>query len=316
MDTRRTTPPGPLDPQLAAFNQARAAAAARLPDPYRSPLDIARQAVEDAQVPLAAGGPRMHASSDRWLVIPGRRIQVRLHLPTAAPKLPVLVFLHGGGWVWNSIDTHDRVARETAARGGIAVVAPDYALAPEYPFPHALRECVAVVRWLRAHGHEWGLDGSRIAIGGDSAGGNLALGTALALRDAGEPLLRGALLNYAPLDPSLNTDSYRRFSAQQERMAWYWAQYLQATARQPAPTAAPTRAELHGLPPLRIQVGELDALIDENLALAERARASGIDTELTVYPGMTHAFLRAVGHVDMAARALDEGAAWLRRVLA
>ena len=305
-----------LDVQLAAFNQKRAAATAQYPDPYKSPLDVARRSIEAAQGTLATGGPRMARTEERWLVIPGRRILVRLHYPTESAGLPALIFLHGGGWVWNSIDTHDRVAREYAVRANVVVIAPDYSLAPEYPFPTALNECVAVVRGLRDAAGSLHLDGDRIAIGGDSAGANIALAAALALRDAGDPPLRGALLNYPPLDPTLQSASYQTFSAQLGRMAWYWGQYLQRPVDRQHPYAAPLLAALAGLPPLRIQVGDLDALVDENIELARLAGQAGVDTELAVYPGMTHAFLRAVGEIDRASEAVQAASDWLIRVLA
>jgi len=306
---------GKMDPQLRAFNDYRERLAAQYPDIYKSPLQVARRSIELAQATFNEGGPRMFKTEDRWMVIPGRRILVRVHYPTNAPNLPVVVFLHGGGWVWNSIDTHDRVAREYAARAGVAVISPDYVSAPEYPFPAALNECVAVVRWVRENGTTWNLDGSRVAIGGDSAGANLSLATVLAMRDAGDEMLRGALLNYPPLDPELETDSYTRYPQQRPRMTWYWAQYLQQQTDRKNPLAAPSLARMDGLPPLRFSVGEIDALVDENVALAKRALAAGNETEIEVYPGMNHSFLRAVGHVDTTDRAIQAGADWLARRL-
>ena len=304
-----------LDAQLHTFNEQRKQAAAAYPDLFKSTLDIARRSNEAAQAGMNVGGPLMHESHDRWMTIPGRRILTRIHYPTAERRLPALVFLHGGGWVWGSIDTHDRIAREYAARAGVAVVAPDYALAPEYPFPTALNECMAVVRWISENGAAWNLASDRIAVGGDSAGANLALAVALALRDAGERTIRGVLLNYAPLDPSLNSETYARFPQQKKRMSWYWEQYLQSYENRLNPLAAPQLANLEGLPPLRILVGDQDALAGENIVLAKRAQAAGTQTEIAVYRGMTHAFLRAVGHVDMAEEAIETSSSWLGRVL-
>lgn len=318
-EDRTQAPETYLDPQMKEFLRLSAAAAAAYPNTYEVPLNEARAAIEAAQRPTAEGGPKMHLTQDRWMDIGGRRMQVRYHQPTAATGGPVFVFLHGGGWTWNSIDTHDRVAREYAARTGFTVLAPDYAMAPEYPFPIPVQECVRVVEWLAANGSEWGVDGSRIAIGGDSAGANLALGTCMILRD--KPACpRGALLNYGAYEPRYDRDSHRwlgesTLSPQTWKMKWFWHSYLQADDTDDW-RAAPLRGSLADLPPLRIQCGQLDILCDENRALAEAAQKAGTEAEFTLYPGVTHGFLRAVGHVEIAARAMQDGSDWLRKVLA
>jgi acetyl esterase len=131
------------------------------------------------------------------------------------------VYFHGGGWVWANVDTHDRMTREYAAAGPVAVVSVDYALSPEAKFPQAPEECAAVVRFVSAHGAEWGLDPARILVGGDSAGGNLALATALLLRDEGGPALTGVLANYPVSDSRFDTPSYRESRWRRRRSpAW------------------------------------------------------------------------------------------------
>lgn len=232
-----------------------------------------------------------------------------------------MIYIHGGGWVWNSIDTHDRLMREYAAAAGCAVVGPDYALSPEAPFPQALEECAAVVRWVATRGSEWGLDPSRIVIGGDSAGGNLAAGVALLLRETDPALaLRGLLVNYGVLDGRLDTPSYEEFCEgyflTREKMRFYWECYAPRPADRLNPLASPLRADLRGLPPVLIHVAELDVLSSENLAMAERLRAAGVPVELEVFKGTIHGFLRALGHVGAASRAVAAAGEWLRRVLA
>ncbi|MBW8269014.1 alpha/beta hydrolase [Caldovatus sp. SYSU G05006] len=311
------------DPEMAAFQALMEERGKRYPPPRLAPpLDQGRAVTEALNLPLAEGGPRMAESADRWLPIRGRRLLCRLHRPTAgAGPLPVLVYLHGGGWVWNSVDTHDRLMREYAAAAGCAVVGPDYALSPEATFPQALEECAAVVRWVAALGAEWGLDGARVALGGDSAGGNLAAGAALLLRETDPALaLRGLLINYGVLDSRLDTPSYREFAEghvlTREKMAFYWECYAPRPADRLNPLAAPLRADLGGLPPTLVHIAELDVLASENLAMVEKLRAAGVPVESTVFRGTVHGFLRALDHVGAARRAVAEAGAWLRRVLA
>ena len=159
----------------------RQEARATEPDPS---LDVQRRAADAAALADRAGGPAMADSRDRWVLARGRRVQCRVHRPRAGAALPALVFLHGGGWVFCSLDTHDRLMRELAAAGDVAVVGVDYALSPEAVFPQAAEECAAVFRQVLAEAAAWGLDPRRLVLGGDSAGGNLAFAAALLLRDA------------------------------------------------------------------------------------------------------------------------------------
>lgn len=314
-----------LDPEMRAFNAMMEQRAARLP-PIRLtlPFDEPRALTEALNLPLAEGGPAMAESSDRWLPVRGRRLLCRFHRPVAAERLPVLVYLHGGGWVWNSVDTHDRLMREYAAAAGCAVIGPDYALSPEAVFPQAIEECAAVLRWVAARGTEWGLDPSRLVHGGDSAGANLALGVVLMLRDAGAlPPLSGLLLNYGVFDSRPDTPSYREFATgyglTRERMEFYWRCYAPREADRAHPYAAPLRADLAdlaGLPPCLLHIAELDVLASENRAMAERLRAAGVAVTEEIFPGTVHGFLRAVGHVGAARRAVAQAGEWLHARLA
>jgi acetyl esterase len=310
------------DPEMLAFQALMEAEAAKLPPVSLAlPLDHARALTEALNIPLAAGGPAMAESADRWLPIRGRRLQCRLHRATAAPTLPVLVYIHGGGFVWNSIDTHDRLMREYAAAAGCAVLGPDYALSPEAPFPQALEECAAVIRWVATQGAAWGLDAGRIVIGGDSAGANLAIAAALLLRESDPALkIRGLLLNYGVFDADLDTPSYREFAAgyflTRDKMRFYFDCYLPVLTDRFNPLASPLRADLKGLPPCLLHIAELDVLASENLAMGERLRAAGVAVQQAVFPGTAHGFLRSLNHVGAARRAAAEGGAWLARVLA
>jgi acetyl esterase len=208
--------------------------------------------------------------------------------------------------------------RAYAAAAGCAAVGPDYALSPEAPFPQALEECAAVVRWVAEHGADWGLDPTRIVVGGDSAGGNLAMATALLLRETDPDLtLRGLLLNYGVFDSRTDTPAYLEFATghtlTREKMEFYWRAYCPREADRLHPLAAPSRADVTGLPPCLLHVAELDVLSGENHAMEARLRAAGVDVEATTFPGVLHGFLRSIGHVAKADQAVAEAGAWLQR---
>ncbi len=304
------------DPEMLAFNRMAEAAAARHPPiALALPLDDARATTEALNLPLCEGGPAMAESADRWLPIRGRRLLCRLHRPKPG-TLPVLVYIHGGGFVWNSVDTHDRLMREYAAQAGCAVVGPDYALSPEAPFPQALEECAAVIRWIAQQGAAWGLDPARIVVGGDSAGANLALGAALLLRESDPALaLRGLLLNYGVFDARLDTPSYAEFAEgyflTREKMRFYWDCYCPRPADRLNPLAAPLRADLRGLPPVHLAIAELDVLASENRAMEAALRAAGVAVEARLYAGTAHGFLRAQNHVAKARAAALDASLWL-----
>jgi acetyl esterase len=309
------------DPEMLAFTEMMEARSAGLPPIVLAPpLDEARRLNDGPQLSLAEGGPAMAESGDRWLPIRGRRLLCRFHRPHAGSGQPVLVYIHGGGWVWGSVDTHDRLMREYAAGSGAAVIGPDYALSPEAAFPQALEECAAVVRWVARHGAEWGLDPSRIVVGGDSAGANLAMGVALLLRETDPDIaLRGMLLNYGVFDSDLATVSYQEFAdgygLTLAKMRFYWECYCPRPADRLNPLVAPLRADLNGLPPVLLHFAELDVLAGENHAMAARLKQAGVEVESRLFPGTAHGFLRALGQVGASREAAAAGGAWLKRAL-
>jgi len=305
---------------MAAFTAAQEAAAAEHP-PVLAALPLApHRRVNDLLGMLTAGGgPVMAETTDRWVEARGRRVFCRVFRPVTDQALPTLVYFHGGGWVWASVDTHDRMVREYAAAGQVAVVSVDYALSPEAKFPQALEECAAVTRFVADHGAAWGLDPARVVLGGDSAGGNLALATALLLRDTGGPALRGVLANYPVSDARFDTESYQEFGAggfglSTERMAFYWSVYVPHDIDRLHPLAAPLRADLTGLPPVMVLLAELDVLRSEGEALVAKLRASGVAVETETFAGTVHGFLRATGSVQKARDAVATAGAWMRRV--
>ena len=313
-----------MDPEMAAFTAMMAPRShvIALPSPPRSvAFDEARRLNDGPQEFLAEGGPAMAETRELWWPIRGRRLLLRLHRPSLDPALPVLLYFHGGGWVWGSIDTHDRLMREYAAAAGCAVLGVDYALSPEAVFPQALEECAAVLRHLAREGAPLGLDSGRVVLGGDSAGANLASAVSLLDAEAAAPVpLRGLLLNYGVFDHELGTPSYREFAEGYgltlAKMRFYWDAYCPEAVARLSPLASPLRGDLSRLPPTLLHIAELDVLAAENHAFAERLRHSGVALEMQVFPGTVHGFLRAVGRVGAADRAVAAAGEWLRRRMA
>ena len=308
------------DPEMAAFTATAEAEAAKHPPVLATlPLEPHRRVNDLLGMRTAVGGPEMAHTADRWIGARGRRIFCRVFRPFLDGDLPTLVYFHGGGWVWANVDTHDRMTREYAAAGPVNVVSVDYALSPEAKFPQALEECAAVVRWIAERGAEWGLNGGRILVGGDSAGGNLALATALLLRDTGGPALSGVLANYPVSDSRFDTPSYKEFGAggyglNTQRMSFYWDVYVAHAADRLNPLAAPLQADLSGLPPVMVLLAELDVLRSEGEALVAKLREAGNAVETRTFAGVVHGFLRATGHVQKARDAVAAAGEWMRRV--
>lgn len=273
---------------------------------------------------IELGGARvdMEKTEDRIIPGPGGDIPVRLYRPRAEGPLPVLIYLHGGGWVIGNLDTHDGPCRSLAQGASCAVVSVDYRLAPEHKFPSAVEDAYAATCWVAENGRRINLDTSRVAVGGDSAGGNLAAVVCLISRDRGGPPLCGQLLVYPVTDlSSLDGDSYRRhgegYMLTRDGMAYYRAHYLTAEADALNPYASPLLAEdLSGLPPACILTAEFDVLTDEAAAYAARLKEAGIPVRYTCFKGMIHAFFGLAGAVDRAGDALREAAAALRSTFA
>ena len=307
------------DPEMRAYQEAAEAIAAKYP-PVKLEIALEPHRLVNDAISLARGahGPAMADTTERWVAARGRRIYCRVHRPRADRPLPALVYFHGGGWVWGSVDTHDSAARELAAAGDVATISVDYALSPEARFPQALEECAAVVRHVARAGAEWGPDPSRILLAGNSAGGNLALATALLLRDTAGPKLTGIVAGYPVCDSRLDTPSYQEFGTghvlTREKMAFYWSVYVPHEVDRSHPLAAPLRANLTGLPPVLVLLAELDVLRSEGEALAVKLREAAVPVELAIYSGVLHGFLRATDSVTKARDAVAQAGAWLRVV--
>jgi len=247
-------------------------------------------------------------------------VPVRIYRPveTAEPRAALLYF-HGGGWVTGNIETHDGIARALARRTPCVVISVDYRVAPEHPYPAAIDDAWTATAWAAAHADELGLDASRIAVGGDSAGGTLAAVVARRARDAGLPLA-AQLLIYPVTDYRFDTPSYSLFESgyglTRDGMRWYWSNYLGDLDEGDDPDLSPARAGfLGGLAPAIVITAELDVLRDEGESYAEQLALASVATERIRYDGLIHGFLRMAGLVDRSQRALTEIAALLREAL-
>jgi len=277
------------------------AAWARYPDLAAvSPVE-ARRIAEEVRRPWARGGPAVPATE---ITIAG--VRVRSYDPHPDASKPALIYLHGGGWTLFSLDTHDRLMREYSARAAVMVVGVDYALSPEAKFPVALEQVVAVAQSIG--------QGTAIAIGGDSAGANLALAACIRLRDEGQShLIRAMLLNYGVFDRHSSEEARERFGGAgnmltAEEMEGFWRNYLRDESDADNPLACPLRGDLRGFPRALLVVPEFDLLTEQSLKLASRLQAA----ELKIYRGAVHSFLEAVSISSLADRALADTATWLQ----
>ena len=240
-------------------------------------------------------------------------IPLRVYRPAGVPAstpLAVLVFFHGGDWVIGDLETHDVLCRQLTAGSGVSVVSVDYRLAPEHKFPAAVDDAWAATRWVVAHAGELAVDASRLAVGGDSAGGNLAAVVALLARDKGAPAIAVQVLIYPVTDLVGETRSYRDFAEgyllTREGMRWFIAHYLTAEAEAADWRASPLRAQsLAGLPPVLIVTAGFDPLRDEGEAYAERLRDAGVRVDSVCYGGMIHGFVPMGRLLDTAGRAIS-----------
>jgi acetyl esterase len=249
---------------------------------------------------------------------PAGRIPVRVYRPSERAELPVLVYLHGGGWAICSLETHDASCRELANAADCVVVSVDYRLAPEHRFPAAPEDCYAALTWTARNAPSLGADSRRLAIGGDSAGGNLSAVVALMARDREGPRLCHQLLVYPVTDHSFDTDSYRENAdapiLTREIMQGFWGLYLSRAEDGRHPYASPLRAEdLSGLPPAHVITAEYDPLRDEGEAYARRLSAAGVPVEQRRFDGMVHGFFGFGELIDLAREAVDDAARELRR---
>ena len=307
----------PLDPHARAFLDQMQAAGIR--QAHEMTVEEAR-AASLARVRLAGGTPTpVDRVEDRAVPSPDGDVPVRLFAPASDEPLPVLAYFHGGGWIRGSIETHEAACREIANRARLLIVSVEYRLAPEGRFPAAAEDCFAVTRWLAAHAGKWGGDGSRLAVGGDSAGGNLAAVVSQMARDRGGPPIAFQLLVYPVVEANFETPSYRDnaegYMLTRRDMQHYWDLYAPTAADRANPYAAPLLGDLSGLPPALVILAEYDPLKSEGDAYAAKLREAGVPVDHTVYPGMIHGFFSGFAAFDQGKAAVTQAADALREAL-
>jgi len=307
----------PLDPQAKAVLEQMAA----LGDPPLGTLspEETRRAMADRRAAMPPGEP-VAKTEDRGVPGPVGEIPVRIYTPEGSGPFPVLVYFHGGGWVIGDIESHDASVRALTNRSGCVVVSVDYRLAPEHKFPAAAEDCFAATQWAAAHAAEFHGDASRLAVGGDSAGGNLAAVVSLLAKERGGPRIALQLLVYPVTDYNFDRPSYvenaEGYLLTRDSMVWFWNHYLNSPDEGKNPVASPIQAsDLRGLPPALVITAEYDPLRDEGEAYAKRLEEAGVQVVCTRYDGMIHGFFGMHLMIDKARQALDQAATALRTAL-
>ncbi|MBV8501196.1 MAG: alpha/beta hydrolase [Paucibacter sp.] len=275
------------------------------PQEARAAYQLGAEILDLPRAPL----PRVHD-----LELAGR--SARLYAPSTETGLPALLYLHGGGFTIGGLETHDSLCRQLALRGNCAVVALDYRLAPEHRFPAAVDDCFSALQHLSARAESLGLDASRIAVGGDSAGGTLAAVSAMQARDAGVDLKLQLLITPGTIAHA-DTPSHSRFAKgfllDAENIRWFFGQYIDVDQREDW-RFAPLLADDHSdLAPALVLLAEADPLVDEGLAYADRLRSSGVTVELELFRGVTHDFIKMGRMIPEALQALDACGAQLKK---
>ncbi|MFF4273482.1 alpha/beta hydrolase [Streptomyces sp. NPDC001536] len=309
-----------LEPAAAAFAEATAN------PPYLFDLGPVegRKAVDEVQ----SGDIAKPAVDEEWITVPGGptgSVRARIVRPAGAQgALPVIVYIHGAGWVFGNAHTHDRLVRELAVGANAAVVFPEYDLSPEARYPIAIEQNYTVAQWIVTDGASKDLDASRIAVAGDSVGGNMSAALTLMAKERGDVPLVQQVLFYPVTDAAFDTASYHQFAEgyflRRDAMQWFWDQYTTDEADRAQITASPLRAtteQLTGLPPALVITGEADVLRDEGEAYANNLRTAGVPVTAVRYQGIIHDFvmLNALRETHPAQAAIAQAVATLRTAL-
>ncbi|MEU4696878.1 alpha/beta hydrolase [Nonomuraea dietziae] len=310
-----------LEPAARAFAEATA----QPPYLFQLTPDKGRTIVNDVQ----SGPVDKPAVDEEWVTITGgptEEVRARVVRPAGSTgDLPVIIYIHGAGWVFGNAHTHDRLVRELAVGAGAAVVFPEYDLSPEHRYPVAIEQNWTVAQWIVAEGATRGLDATRVAVAGDSVGGNMAAALTLMAKRRGGVALRQQVLFYPVTDASFDTGSYQQFAEgyflRRDGMQWFWDQYTTDEAQRAEITASPLRAttdELTGLPPALVITAEADVLRDEGEAYANKLRAAGVPVTAVRYQGIIHDFvmLNTLRETQAAGSAIELAVGTLRKALA
>ncbi|GAP51260.1 alpha/beta hydrolase [Streptomyces azureus] len=291
-------PVEPVQPVLEPAAAAFAEATAHPPYLFDLPPAEGRKAVDEVQ----SGEVAKPAVDEEWITVPGGptgSVRARIVKPAGADgTLPVILYIHGAGWVFGNAHTHDRLVRELADGAGAAVVFPEYDLSPEARYPVAIEQNYAVARWIVEHGVTKGLDAARIAVAGDSVGGNMSAALTLMAKERGDVPLVQQVLFYPVTDANFDTGSYHQFATgyflRRDGMQWFWDQYTTDEAERARITASPLRAtteQLADLPPALVITAEADVLRDEGEAYAGKLRQAGVPVTAVRFQGIIHDFV-------------------------
>ncbi|MER5755359.1 alpha/beta hydrolase [Streptomyces sp. NPDC002088] len=314
----------PVTPVLETAAADFAAATANPPYLFQLPPAEGRKAVDEVQ----SGEIAKPAVDEEWITVQGGptgSVRARIVKPAGATGvLPVIIYIHGAGWVFGNAHTHDRLVRELAVGTGAAVVFPEYDLSPEHRYPVAIEQNWTVARWIVTDGASKGLDATRIAAAGDSVGGNMTAALTLMAKERGGLPLVQQVLFYPVTDASFDTPSYHQFATgyflRRDGMQWFWDQYTTDPAERAEITASPLRAttdQLAGLPPALVITGEADVLRDEGEAYANKLRQAGVAVTAVRYQGIIHDFvmLNALRGTHAAEAAIAQAVHTLRTAL-
>jgi acetyl esterase len=311
---------GRLDPDAEKLlNNIRASG---FPGWSAMPIDQGRAAI--LELKAFAGEPESVSRIEEIRIpqLDSGEIAAGLYVPEADVRPPLVVYMHGGGWVLGNKTSVDTLVRSLANRSGCAVLSVNYRLAPENKFPAALEDVHRSIQWVQGNAATYGLNGGSLAVGGDSSGANLPIATSLLCRDRGGPKLAFQLLVYPPLDHNYHTSSYTRFgdgvlsALSREDLVWFHSHYINNPEDLDSPYVSPLRASsFQDLPPTLIICAEVDPLLDEGIECATRLKNAGVPVELKVYPGMFHGFWRMAGILAQARDAIDLAGVRLRTIM-
>ncbi|MEV7795883.1 alpha/beta hydrolase [Streptomyces sp. NPDC087512] len=314
----------PVEPVLEPAAAAFAKATANPPYLFDLPPAEGRKAVDEVQ----SGEIDKPVVDEEWITVSGGptgSVRARVVRPAGTGgSLPVILYIHGAGWVFGNAHTHDRLVRELAVGAGAAVVFPEYDLSPEARYPVAIEQNYAVARWIVQQGATKGLDGARLAVAGDSVGGNMAAALTLMAKERGDVPLVHQVLFYPVTDAAFDTGSYHQFATgyflRRDGMQWFWDQYTTDETQRAEITASPLRAtteQLTGLPPALVVTAEADVLRDEGEAYAAKLRRAQVPVTAVRYQGVIHDFvmLNALRETHGADAAINQAVTVLRAAL-
>jgi acetyl esterase len=306
-----------LAPEIAKFLEIRAESG--LPEVWQAPVEILR-ANTYARLVNAGIPEKIFSVANRFIPGPTADLPIRVYRPSNAKNLPALVFFHGGGWVLGFLDLYDAALHSLANKTGSVIISVNYQKAPEHPYPTAFDDCFATLLWVSTNSFELGIDQTKIGVGGDSAGANLASAVALKARDRGVLKLAYQLLFYPCNERDFETPSYLAyadgFGLPRKSMQWFWEQYLQGGDHDSDPYACPSRAkDFSNLAPAIIVTAEYDPLKDDGVKYERLLKGAGVPTSYLEYKGMIHGFVNLSAITPTAQRAIAECAKRIQTLL-